>query len=108
MIGLIDVGGGINVDLATDLDANFTWTPPLASQSQVDDELEGPESLMEDEVAAAFDETLQNFHQLMIPSWTGSRSWWDMCMTLQSWNRLTKESPLQDYEGCLIDVNIKS
>jgi hypothetical protein len=47
------------MDLATDLDANFTWTPPLASQSQVDDELEGPESLMEDEVAAAFDEIRQ-------------------------------------------------
>jgi hypothetical protein len=47
------------MDLATDLDANFTWTPPLASQSQVDDELEGPENLMEDEVAAAFDEIRQ-------------------------------------------------
>ncbi|KAG2362062.1 hypothetical protein BDR07DRAFT_1376781 [Suillus spraguei] len=34
-------------------------TPPLASQSQADDELEGPESLTEDEVAAAFDEIEQ-------------------------------------------------
>ncbi|KAG1796726.1 uncharacterized protein HD556DRAFT_1431303 [Suillus plorans] len=42
-----------------DLDANFAWTPPLASQSQVDDKLEGPESLTEDEVAAAFDEIEQ-------------------------------------------------
>ena len=51
--------GGIDTDLATDLDANFARTPPLASQSQVDDELEGPESLTEDEVAAAFDEIEQ-------------------------------------------------
>ncbi|KAG2368985.1 hypothetical protein BDR07DRAFT_1348777 [Suillus spraguei] len=47
--------GGIDMDLATDLDAHFAWTPPLASQSQ----LEGPESLTEDEVAAAFDEIEQ-------------------------------------------------
>jgi hypothetical protein len=45
--------------LATDLDANFTWTPPLASQSDADNMLEGPESLTEDEVAAAFDEIEQ-------------------------------------------------
>ncbi|KAG1721767.1 uncharacterized protein EDB91DRAFT_1256382 [Suillus paluster] len=50
---------GIDTDLATDLNANFTWTPPLASRSQVDNELEGPESLTEDEVAAAFDEIEQ-------------------------------------------------
>ncbi|KAG1774329.1 hypothetical protein EV702DRAFT_1126519 [Suillus placidus] len=46
--------GGIDTDLATGLDANFAWIPPLESQSQVDDGLEGPESLTEDEVAAAF------------------------------------------------------
>ena len=50
---------GIDTNLATDLDANFTWTPPLASQSHADDMLEGPESLTEDEVAAAFDEIEQ-------------------------------------------------
>ncbi|KAG2348495.1 hypothetical protein BDR05DRAFT_944599 [Suillus weaverae] len=48
--------GGIDTDVATGLDANFAWIPPLASQSQVDDGLEGPESLTEDGVAVAFDE----------------------------------------------------
>jgi hypothetical protein len=49
-------GGGIDTDLATDLNINFTWTPPLASISHIDDTLEGPESITEDEVAAALDE----------------------------------------------------
>ncbi|KIK36284.1 hypothetical protein CY34DRAFT_16493 [Suillus luteus UH-Slu-Lm8-n1] len=43
-----------------DLSANFIWTPPLASQSQVDDELEGLESIIKKEVAAAFDEIKQH------------------------------------------------
>ncbi|OAX32925.1 hypothetical protein K503DRAFT_776163 [Rhizopogon vinicolor AM-OR11-026] len=51
--------GGIDTNFATDLDANFTWTPPLASQSHADNMLEGPESLTEDEVTAAFDEIEQ-------------------------------------------------
>ncbi|KAG2360242.1 hypothetical protein BDR07DRAFT_1290106, partial [Suillus spraguei] len=56
--------GGINTDLAMDLDTNFAWTPPLVSQSQADDELEGPESLTEDEVAAAFDKIEQCIAEL--------------------------------------------
>ena len=36
---------GINVDLATDIQQNFTWTPPLASLSHNDDDLEGPENI---------------------------------------------------------------
>ncbi|KAG2072378.1 hypothetical protein BDR04DRAFT_1096589, partial [Suillus decipiens] len=48
-----------------DLDTYFAWTPPLVSQSQADDELEGPESLTEDEVAAAFDEIEQRIAKLL-------------------------------------------
>jgi hypothetical protein len=48
--------GSIDTNLATYLEANFAWAPPLASQSRADDMLEGPEGLTEDEVAAAFDE----------------------------------------------------
>lgn len=57
--------GGIDTDLTMDLSANFTWTPPLASQRQVDDELEGPESLTEEEVAAAFDEIEQHIAEFL-------------------------------------------
>jgi hypothetical protein len=32
---------GIDTNLATDLDANFAWTPPLASQSCADEILVG-------------------------------------------------------------------
>ncbi|KAG2369830.1 hypothetical protein BDR07DRAFT_1387220 [Suillus spraguei] len=80
--------GGTDTDLAMDLDTNFAWTPLLASQSQADDELEGPESLTEDEVAALpltrSSNALQNSHQLLIPSWKRTKSWRERCMTLQS------------------------
>ncbi|KAG2067983.1 hypothetical protein BDR04DRAFT_1158485 [Suillus decipiens] len=56
--------GGIDMDLAMNLDTNFAWTPPLVSQSQADDKLEGPESLTEDEVAVAFDEIEQCIAEL--------------------------------------------
>ena len=45
--------GGINVDLATDMQHNFTWTPPLASLSHRDDDLEGPESITDEDIDAA-------------------------------------------------------
>jgi hypothetical protein len=46
---------GINVDGATDLEANFAWAPSLAPQTQnVDDDLAGPESISLDEIDAAF------------------------------------------------------
>ncbi|KAG2119663.1 uncharacterized protein F5147DRAFT_665081 [Suillus discolor] len=36
---------GINIDIATDLEANFAWAPPLAPQTQnIDDDLVGPDS----------------------------------------------------------------
>ncbi|KAG2117129.1 uncharacterized protein F5147DRAFT_671345 [Suillus discolor] len=36
---------GINIDTATDLEANFAWAPPLAPQTQnIDDDLVGPDS----------------------------------------------------------------
>lgn len=47
--------GGINVDLATDIADNFTWTPPL-STGQPEVSLEGPESITDAELDAAFDE----------------------------------------------------
>ncbi|KAG1848097.1 hypothetical protein DFJ58DRAFT_796925 [Suillus subalutaceus] len=46
---------GINVDVAADLEANFAWAPPLASQTQnINDDLAGPESISLDEIDAAF------------------------------------------------------
>ena len=47
---------GINVDLATDLTTNFTWTPPIAATPAVgtNDNLLGPESITPDELDEAF------------------------------------------------------
>lgn len=47
---------GIDVDLATDLSTNFTWTPPLAAAPAVgsEDDLLGPESITPDELEEAF------------------------------------------------------
>jgi hypothetical protein len=45
-------GGGINVGLAADILQNFTWTPPLAPQS--DNNLEGPEAITDEDIEAAF------------------------------------------------------
>ncbi|KAG2353490.1 hypothetical protein BDR07DRAFT_1495575 [Suillus spraguei] len=46
---------GINVEIAADLEANFTWAPPFAPQTQnVDDDLAGPESISLNEIDAAF------------------------------------------------------
>ncbi|KAG2351091.1 hypothetical protein BDR07DRAFT_1502641 [Suillus spraguei] len=46
---------GINVDGATDLEANFAWAPSLTPQTQnVDDDLAGPESISLDKIDAAF------------------------------------------------------
>jgi hypothetical protein len=48
---------GIHVDLANELEATFTWVPPLAAQAEhPDDYLAGPESIDLDEIDAAFDE----------------------------------------------------
>jgi hypothetical protein len=44
--------GGINVGLAADILQNFTWTPPLAPQS--DNNLEGPEAITDEDIEAAF------------------------------------------------------
>ncbi|KAG2063785.1 hypothetical protein BDR04DRAFT_1163308 [Suillus decipiens] len=50
-----DAQPGINVDIAADLEANFAWAPPFATQTQnVDDDLAGPESISLDEIDAAF------------------------------------------------------
>jgi hypothetical protein len=91
-------GGGIDMDLATDLNMNFTWTPPLVSISRIDDTLEGPESITEDKVAAAFDEIKQRIRESptsVIHDLMGKRFWWARYMILWSWNRLTRELPLQ-------------
>jgi hypothetical protein len=46
---------GINIDVATDLEANFAWTPPLAPQTQnIEDNLTGPESISLNDIDAAF------------------------------------------------------
>jgi hypothetical protein len=48
------------VDLAQDLKTNFTWTPPLvASVSANSANLEGPESILVEELEAAFAELEQ-------------------------------------------------
>ena len=44
---------GINVDLATDIETNFTWKPPLTTKES-DVSLEGPESITDEELEAAF------------------------------------------------------
>jgi hypothetical protein len=45
----------VNVDLAQDLETNFTWTPPLmTSVSANSADLEGPESISAGELEAAF------------------------------------------------------
>jgi hypothetical protein len=49
--------------LATDLNTNFTWTPPLASISRFDNTLKEPESITESEVAASFDEIEQHMQE---------------------------------------------
>jgi len=37
---------GMNAELATDLEANFVWVPPLSAQTEYsNDYLEGPESI---------------------------------------------------------------
>lgn len=48
---------GINKDLVSDLEATFTWVPPLATDTgQGADHLQGPESISLEELDAAFDE----------------------------------------------------
>jgi hypothetical protein len=49
---------GINVDLATNIQHNFTWTPPLALPSRGND-LEGLESITDEDIEAAFAEIEQ-------------------------------------------------
>ena len=50
---------GINVDLTTDIAANYTWKPPLATQ-QNDDSLEGPEGITDEDIEEAFAELDQH------------------------------------------------
>ena len=48
---------GVDVQLATDLETNFTWTPPLATNGFVNSgDLEGPEGISEEDIDAAFAE----------------------------------------------------
>ncbi|KAH7905944.1 hypothetical protein BJ138DRAFT_1225824 [Hygrophoropsis aurantiaca] len=48
---------GIDISVATDLEATFSWVPPLAAESlDSDDYLAGPESIAEEELDQAFDE----------------------------------------------------
>ncbi|KAH7920574.1 hypothetical protein BV22DRAFT_1107611 [Leucogyrophana mollusca] len=48
-------GPGINTNLATDLEINFAWVPPLTAEVEaVDDNLEGPEAISLDEIDEAF------------------------------------------------------
>ena len=56
---------GINADLATDIQTNFTWSPPLARQGPAsnDDLLEGPESITPEDFDAAFDELDQRLKE---------------------------------------------
>jgi hypothetical protein len=49
----------INVDLVTDIEQNFTWTPLLTSPSH-DNDLEGPEGIMDDNIEAVFAEIKQH------------------------------------------------
>jgi hypothetical protein len=48
---------GVDVQLATDLKTNFTWTPPLATNGFVNGgDLEGAEGISEEDIDAAFAE----------------------------------------------------
>ena len=47
---------GIDTELPADLERSFSWVPPLATDSCEDDYLAGPESITDEELAAAFDE----------------------------------------------------
>jgi hypothetical protein len=52
--------GRVNVDLAQDLETNFAWTPPLATSVSANSaDLEGPESILVEELEAAFAELEQ-------------------------------------------------
>ena len=45
---------GINTNLAEELATTFTWTPPLAVDSNEDYDLAGPESITDEELVEAF------------------------------------------------------
>ena len=45
---------GISTNLAEELATTFTWTPPLAADSNEDYDLAGPESITEEELVEAF------------------------------------------------------
>lgn len=48
---------GIDISVATNLKATFSWVPPFAAESHdSDDYLGGPESIAEEELDQAFDE----------------------------------------------------
>jgi hypothetical protein len=52
--------GGVDVDLAQDLETNFTWMPPLATSVSANSaNLEGPGSISVEELEAAFAELEQ-------------------------------------------------
>ncbi|KAF8444463.1 hypothetical protein L210DRAFT_3502066 [Boletus edulis BED1] len=47
---------GIDASLAEDLTKNFTWVPPLTTQSEPEDDyLAGPEAVTDEELSSAFD-----------------------------------------------------
>ena len=51
---------GLDMDLAKDLKTNFMWTPPLATTVLANSaDLEGPESILAEEIEAAFAELEQ-------------------------------------------------
>ena len=56
---------GINANLTTDIQTNFTWSPPLAHQGPAsnDDLLEGPESITPEDFDVAFDELDQRLKE---------------------------------------------
>ncbi|KAG2365509.1 hypothetical protein BDR07DRAFT_643506 [Suillus spraguei] len=90
--------GDIDTDLAMDLDTNFTWTPPLQARVRLTTSwrgLKAQQGMRLQLPLTGLSNALQNSHQLLIPSWKGTRSWRERCMTLQSRNRLTKELSLR-------------
>ena len=64
---------GVDVQLATDLETNFTWTPPLATNRFVNGgDLEGPEGISEEDIDAAFaelEEQNRNSEETAIDPW---------------------------------------
>ena len=83
---------GINADLATNLEINFTWSLPLARQGPAsnDNSSEGPESITPVDFDPAFDELDQKLKEAprnseMVGGWSGGTRLRAMFMILRSW-----------------------